>query len=241
MRYLLLSVVLLIGCNGFDYSYDLEAYSLNVPAEGVYLTDSDGALWRGEYTGADEPGRQHCGATALMNMLWWFGIDINYPYAENILNIGDFDPGIELQAPCAAACLGEPICSISCYEVIRKQVKGTTIPDMIGALKRLAPEGYELYVTAEDPAAIDDIIHQVTIGNPVLVNTVSPNGKLHLAIVAGFDGDLNVYMANGYDRTIDYFMRSWSTVEFGGDVTRRAMSAFGLRPFVAMWYIKEDV
>jgi hypothetical protein len=243
MKSILILAFLALGCVDLDYSYDLDEYELAVPDGGVFLT-VDGEPWRGEYDSRNQPQDGYCGPVAFKNIMWWHDSDVPWNIAAIELKTDDWDPGMKLWKYCAAACHGEiAVCANICYETVRKQVKGTSTKNIVKALTKNAPEGYSLEFTAEDPSAIDDIIEQIGNGNPVIVIETINDGQLHASVLTGFtwiDGEIWTVTANSYDRTIDDFMRGWSTIDSGSKIKRKAMYDFGIRPFIAMWYSSDS-
>jgi hypothetical protein len=241
MKYLLVVSVFLLACTEFDYSYDLDEYELDVPQEGVFLA-IDGDPWLGEYDGMDQPEDGYCGPVAVKNILWWYDGDISWEQAAHELKTNDWDPGFKLWKYCAAACMGEIAgCANACYEVARRQVEGTSETEVIKTLTKHAPKGYRLVVTRENPSMIDEIIYQISQGNPVFIKETINNGNAHASILTGFrwkNGEIHTITANSYNQPLDVFMRGWSRIDLGNRTERYVMGKFGMKPFTAMWFEK---
>lgn len=240
MKPIILAIIILAcACTEFDYSYDLDEYELDVPEEGVVLhVGSD--PWRGEYDYRDQPEDGYCGPVALKNIMWWYETDMSWETAAEELSTNDWNPGMQLWKYCAAACMGEVIgCANACYLVVKKQVKGTTIKSIKKAIQKYAPDGYELKYTSGDPSMVDEIIYQVSQGNPVLIQETLNDSGWHLSLITGFywqKGEIRTMGANTYDRSLDDFMKAWSTVDGGNKVERYAMAKMDAGPFTAMWF-----
>jgi hypothetical protein len=241
MKHLLTISILAMACTEFDYSYNLDEYELNVPDGGVYL-EIDGDTWLGEYDYRDQPEDGYCGPVAVKNMTWWYDCDVPWEQAAHDLKTNDFDPGFKLWKYCAAACMGEVAgCANTCYEIVIRQVKGTPVSEIKKTLKKYTPDGYELKFTSKDPSMVDEIIYQVSIGNPVMVIETINKGKGHTSVITGFywdNGELWTSGINTYERSLDDFMRGWSLIDMGNRVEKYVMGKFGMRPFTAMWYEK---
>lgn len=239
MKYLLI-LLALSGCADIDYSYNLDEYNLDVPQEGLCLP-SGGSCWHGSYDYRVQPQDGYCGPVALKNMLSWYDRDISWDEAAEATSVNDFHSD-RLFGYCAAACLGELVCAVSLYEVVRSRIKGSSRHNIIKAMTEHAPAGYTVEFTAEEPAAIDELIEVINGGDPVLIFSVI-DGNLHTSVLTGFyyDGEtLNVSQVNSYKMTISEFMYSWSLKGSGNKTERSVMAKFGNLPFMAAYYKMEE-
>lgn len=256
-------LALTTACAQFDTSYSQypvptefeESLTESAPGRwvhtgdhGVYLlTHPDGPPWVGEVDTDDEPAVGYCGPTAMINVLFWYGIDISYEDAARAMRLRAWRPKDARQsvALCATVCGLEPACSAACYLVVKRELSalGTNARDAVRAIKRAAPEGYRAVSTSDDPSQIVEIIWQLVDGNPVVVGEYI--GGLHLSVLTGIQidpdtGELWVIMANSYHRPLDEFMRAWSLRDFGPKAALKVgRRRSGIKPFMAVWYEKE--
>jgi hypothetical protein len=76
----------------------------------------------------------------------------------------------------------------------------------------------------------------------MVIETIN-GGEGHTSVITGFywdDGELWTSGINTYERSLDEFMRGWSLIELGNRTERYVMGKFGMKPFTAMWFEKEE-
>jgi len=202
-----------------------------------------------EYNGNGILG--YCGPAALTNLLRWYGIHLPLSEAAELTRVHERKLGVEAWAACAAVCGGDlAVCTNICYDLTDKlETVGTSFEDGARAVRLSTPPGYVYRHTREDPSAIVELIEQLREGNPVIINEWLESGDgnpaLHMSVLTGLeigdDGEVWVRMVNSVKRPLGDFMRAWSLKGLGSERRRRyAKRFFGIKPFTAAWYEREE-
>ena len=259
---IILIAILLTGCDQYDYGYDIDDLEFNFETETIEVQASDETRyvrtfpkgitlhmsedskpWQETVNVYDEPGSNYCAPTAVKNLLSWYGINLSYELLGQEMETNNWEPGFNVWASCAGACMGEvAICANACYSIVKNNIKGTSISNTIATLNRYKPYGYELKYIAGDPDQVENIIHQLLQGNPVMINEVIEDGVgvSHLSVLTGIkikeDGEIYVALANSPNKSLDEFMEDWSIKSLGSKFIRSVARKFGQRPFTAMYF-----
>ena len=188
----------------------------------LYLDKDAKNPWLQKYKQSNEPTKDYCGPTAIMNMLYWYDSQIDSDRKKAYETLGkesktnSWAKKNEFKDECKKnACavntkkvssltggLIRPVtvssdaCVNSCNDALRKwAVRGTLPKYMKKGMEKYTPKGMKVYLSTKDDN-IEKIILALSEGNPVAVLVSTEQMMLHWATIVGVfrDGDANKWM-----------------------------------------------
>jgi len=212
----------------------------------LYLNE-DAPVWKGTFSEDTEPRDGYCGPTSTKNLLKWIDVDPSYEELADEMDVGrEYVTGSDW-AKCAGACTGEILfCTNICLKIVDrvKSEIGAWIKDIRKSLNKHTPQGYELAHTVGNPIMIEEILYQLSQGNPVLINGRNVE-FFHVTVLVGIEiKGRNIYLisANAQKESLKDFMSTWSLERYGNMTKRKLVAKVSkMKPFEAMWFNKIQV